>query len=367
MGWRTGWAGSNGLTLRAAGSASGRCAMRRVLAISWGILFISAACGGTGQPASAPSPSVGATAAPPPPVHLEVSYSNIIGDELPLWATKEGGFFEKNSLDVNLSNIASAQGVPAVLAGQVTFAQVGGSETLSAIAGGADLVVVAQLAGVYPFVLEVAPDIKTVADLKGKKVGVSSVGSSSDIATRDALKKMGLDPDKDVTILAVGSSQNRTAGLLAGSIQAGVSQPPDSLAVEAKGFHVLYDLASQHLPSANTSVVVTRTYLSANREVVQRYVDSLVLGIKKLKADRAFGIQTLKKYFKSDDEKAMAATYDFYAVLVTATQPFAKPEMFADAQATLGATSDKVKGYDVTKMLDASFVQSAVDRGLDKN
>jgi len=248
----------------------------------------------------------------------------------------------------------------------VQVAQVGGSEVLSVIAEGGDLVIVAQLAGVYPFVLEVAAPIKTVADLKGKKVGVSSVGSSSDIATRAALKKMGLDPDKDVTIVAVGSAAQRTAAMLSGAIDAGVSQPPDSLAVEKAGFHVLYDLASQKLPSANTSVVVTRAFMTANKAVVQRYVDSLVQGIKKMKAERQFGIDTLKKYFKSTDDVAMAATYDFYAQLVTATQPFPKPEMFADAQSILGAKSDKVKNYDVTKMLDMTFVQSAVDRGLDK-
>jgi ABC-type nitrate/sulfonate/bicarbonate transport system substrate-binding protein len=155
--------------------------------------------------------------------------------------------------------------------------------------------------------------------------------------------------------------------MLSGAIDAGVSQPPDSLAVEAKGFHVLYDLASQKLPSANTSVVITRSFLTANKTVVQRYVDSLVQGIKKMKADRRFGIDVLKKYFKSTDDVAMAATYDFYAQLVTATQPFPRPEMFADAQTILGAKSDKVKSYDVTKMLDTSFVQNAVDRGLDKN
>jgi uncharacterized protein (UPF0264 family) len=95
-------------------------------------------------------------------------------------------------------------------------------------------------------------------------------------------------------------------------------------------------------------------------------VDALVLGIKKMKADRDFGITVLKKYFKSTDDKAMAATYDFYAKLVTATQPFPRPEMFADAQVILGVTNTAVKSYDVTKMLDTSFVQSAVDRGLDK-
>jgi len=346
--------------------------MRRVLALSVATLVLAAACGGTAV-APSPSPTVGgtatATATPKPsPFKLVVSYSNIIGDELPLWSTKEGGFFEQNALDIGeLQSIASTQGVPALISNQVQVAQLGGSEAMSANAEGAELVVVAQLAGVYPFVLEVSASIKTTEDLKGKKVGVSSVGSSSDIATRAALKKMGLDPEKDVTIVPVGSAAQRTAAMLSGAIDAGVSQPPDSLAVEAKGFHVLYDLASQKLPSANTSVVVTRSFLTANKAVVQRYVDSLVQGIKKMKADRPFGIDVLKKYFKSTDDKAMGVTYDFYAQLVTATQPFPKPEMFADAQTILGAKSDKVKSYDVTKMLDTSFVQSAVDRGLDRN
>ena len=154
--------------------------MRRALALSIATLVIAAACGGTAV-APSPSPTVAASAAAtatpkPSPFKLVVSYSNIIGDELPLWSTKEGGFFEQNALEIGeLQNIASAQGVPAVISNQVQVAQVGGSEVLSVNAEGGDLVIVAQLAGVYPFVLEVAAPIKTVADLKGKKVGVSSV------------------------------------------------------------------------------------------------------------------------------------------------------------------------------------------------
>jgi NitT/TauT family transport system substrate-binding protein len=346
--------------------------MRPRLALTLVIGLLAAACGGTpvgAAPSATGAASGAAPAATPKPstISIKVSFSNIIGDELPLWATKEAGLFDQSFIDTGeLLNIASAQGVPALIANQVQVAQVGGSEVMAANAGGADLVVVAQLAGVYPFVLEVKAEIKTVADLKGKKVGVSNPGSSSDIATRAALKKMGLDPDRDVTIVAVGSTSQRTAALLAGAIDAGVAQPPDSIALEEKGFHVIYDLASQKLPSANTSVVVTRKFMTENRAVVQRYVDSLVLGIKKMKGDRDFGIAVLKKYFKSTDDRAMAATYDFYAQLVTARQPFPKPEMFADAQAILGATNASVKSYDVTKMLDTSFVQSAVDRGLDK-
>src|SRR2546427_10000021 len=160
--------------------------MRRAVSVPIALALFAGACGGAGIAPGSASPggaAATATATPAPaPVDLQVSYSNIIGDELPLWATKEGGFFEKNGRDVNLANIASAQGVPAVLAGQVTFAQVGGSEVMAAAANGAELVVIAQLAGVYPSVLEVAADIKTVNDLKGKKVGVSSPGSRSVIA-----------------------------------------------------------------------------------------------------------------------------------------------------------------------------------------
>src|SRR3982075_3084793 len=159
----------------------GRCPMRRAVALSIAALVLAAACGGSAvapspTPTGAASSAATATATPKPsPFKLVVSYSNIIGDELPLWARKEGGFFEQNALDIgDLQNIASAQGVPAVISNNVQVAQVGGSEVLSVNAEGGDLVVVAQLAGVYPFVLEVAAPIKTIADLKGKKGGVSS-------------------------------------------------------------------------------------------------------------------------------------------------------------------------------------------------
>lgn len=350
--------------------------MRHILSLSATVALL-AACGGASQPpaASAAASATKAAAAPSAtakaaPFDLTVSYSNVIADELPLWTTNEGGFFQQEGLNVGqLQLISSSTGVAALLSGKIEIAQLGGSETMSANAeagGAGPLVVIGQLAGVYPFVFEVSKDIKTAADLKGKNVGVSSIGSSSDIATRVALKKLGLDPDTDVHIQAVGSTSARISALLSGAIQAGVAQPPDSLKLEAGGFHVLYDLASQGLPSANTSVVTTRTFLQAHKDVVQRYIDALVLGTKKLKADKAFGISVLEKYLKSTDATAMGVTYDFYAGKVAKTQPFSKPEMFADAQAVLGAKNAKVKSYDVTQMLDSEFVQSAVDRGLDK-
>src|SRR5207245_8264632 len=165
------------------------------------------------------------------------------------------------------------------------FAQVGGSETLSANAGGADLVVVAQITGVYPFVLEVSSDIKNTTDLKGKKVGVSSVGSSSDIATRVALRKLGLDPDKDVSIVAVGSAQERTAAALAGAIQGAVSLVPDNIVLEERGWKPLFNLVDLKLPAVQNAVTFDRKFFAARRDVAQRFVDSLVLAIVRHQKD----------------------------------------------------------------------------------
>ena len=167
------------------------------------LLLVVAACGGSAGGSVSTSPSAKAS--------LQVSYSELVPDSLALWGASDGGYFSKNNLDVSIQLIDSAKGIPALLSGQTNIAVLGGSNALNAAVGGADLEVVAVLAPVYPYQLMVPASITSAEQLKGKKVGVSSVGSSSDIGTRVALKKLGLDPTKDVSILAVGSSQNRIA------------------------------------------------------------------------------------------------------------------------------------------------------------
>ncbi len=325
-------------------------------------LLAVSACGGTSAPPAA------TTAAPPtaPPVKLVISYSNPIADFLPFWIAADDGTFLRNGIAADIQSISSAQGVAALVSGQTQVAAIGGSEILSAAAGGADLVIVANLIPVYPHLFEVAPNIKSAADLKNKKVGVSSIGSSSDIATRVLLRRIGLDPDKDVTIVPVGSTDQRTAALLTGAIQAAVTLVPDTLAVEDKGFKPLYDLAALKLPASQTVIAVSRALATAKRDVVQRVVDSVITATARMRADRVFAIATLKKWLKSSDDRAMTAAYEKYALPVIPTLPYPRAEQFKDSQETLGAKNDKVKAFDLAKLLDPSFVQNAADRGLDK-
>ena len=127
---------------------------------------------------------------------MAVAYSEISGDALPLWEAADAGIFTQNHLNVDLEMISSNNAVASLLAGQTQASLVGGAAVLSANVQGADLVTVATIAPVYPYVFEVAQGINTPEDLKGKKVGVSQIGSSSDIATRIALEKIGLNPTR---------------------------------------------------------------------------------------------------------------------------------------------------------------------------
>ena len=328
--------------------------MRRLTA-----LFLAAAiaaCGGAAAPSATPTPAA---------VALTVAIPTTSGAFLWAYIAKDAGIFADNGIDADVQYIASTQALTSLIAGQVQVSLGAGSDVLSAAAGGADLVVLAVPEPTYPYVFEVAPEVKAAADLKGKKVGVASLGSSSDIATRVALKKLGLDPDKDVTIIAVGSAESRTAAAVSGAIQGAVSLVPDDLVLEDKGWKPLVNLADLGLPAVQNTVTVTRTFLTAHRDVVQRFIDAMVVAIAREKKDKALALEELKKWSKISDERLATATYEMDTKAHPAL-PYPKAELFADSVTELAAKNPKVRSFDLSKMLDDTFVKSAADRGLDR-
>src|SRR5437868_13480577 len=340
-----------------------------VLVASLAILTTACGGGGTGGGPTTSSPTL-AAGSPSPSARacctkVTAAYSNVSADDWLSWYAFEKGIFTDNGLTVDLQSInGGAQTSAALLAGSVQIAQFGGAEALSANAGGADLVVEANLAPVYPYKLYAAKGITSITGLKGKKVGVSNAGGSSDIATRAALKSAGLDPDKDVNIVPVGSHANRTAALLAGSIDAGVDDPPEDLELVKAGLTVLVDLPDQKLPAANTGVIMSRAFLTANKDTVQAYGDSFTLARAKMKNDKAGATAVLGKYFKITDQPPLDGAYDFFMNEVTV--PYLYPEVvqFKAAVAILGAGNPHSAKVDISKMIDRSFRQSAQDRKL---
>ena len=307
-----------------------------------------------------------AASAKPTGTKVVVSYSELSPADVQMWIAQKAGYFAKNGLNVDMRFIASSTGVAAIISGGTRIAQLGGSEAVAADVGGAHLVITATLTPVFPYTFLVAPNIKTKQDLLGKKVGVSKVGSSSDTALRAALSKEGIVPNKDVSVVSVGSRAAQTAAALSGGVQGELSHPPDSLTLESHGWHVLFDLTSLGLQAANNTVVANKSWLDSHRSVMQKYIDSIVEAEARAKADRAYTYGVLRQYLKAKSQKALQESYDFYVGKALPVLPYPKASQFTTVIEQLSQRNAKAKGFNVAPLLDPSFVQSAASRGLDK-
>jgi NitT/TauT family transport system substrate-binding protein len=339
---------------------------RRLLGVLASVTLLVSACT-PAAPAAAPTPAP----TPTPPSATTVSVSSAPGsvNDQPAWLARESGIFGRYGINVDVQYLAAAQGITALLSDQVQIAHSGGAETLGALAGGADLVIVANLVPVIPYQFYAGPTIQAPPDLKGKKIGITAVGASYDTALRIVLPKLGLDPNTDVSLIPVGSIPNVTAALFNGAIDGAplVVSPAAFRAVQGGNFHEVFDFAPNAGPYAGDLVVVKRQYLTQNRDLVQRYVDALVQGIARFKVDRTTSIQVDQKYLDETDETLLARTYDYFIQNVTPSQPLPKPEQFTEVVAALAKGNEAANRIDLNRALDASLVQSSIDRGLDKN
>ena len=133
------------------------------------------------------------------------------------------------------------------------------------------------------------------------------------------------------------------------------------------GLNAVIDIASQKLPAANTGIIVQRSYLTANRDTVQAYIDATVQARAAMAKDKEGSIAVLQKYFKITETESPTHAYNFFiggASPVTPVYPVPGVEQFKDAVAILGPDNDKIKTVDISKMIDTSFVKSAQDRKL---
>ena len=294
---------------------------------------------------------------------MAVSHSQLTST--PNEAALAAGIFAKNKLNVDVRYIPQGStGMQVLLSGQTNVAELGGAEMIAAAAGGADIVVIANLEPVYPFKFEVVKGIQKPADLKGKKVGITTTGSVDDTSIRAALPTLGIDPNKDVTMVPVGPEPARVAALLNGQIQGTDATPAAVIQLEAGGAHALFDIAALKLPAATAGLVAQRSWVNSHKDVVQRYIDSVVEAIAWERKNKAPEEDVMRKVFRLDNQKALDAVYDYYVLKTMAQVPLPTLAQFQATADEVAKQNPKVKGFDVAKILDPSFVQSAADRGL---
>jgi NitT/TauT family transport system substrate-binding protein len=273
-----------------------------------------------------------------------------------LWITKEGKLFEKNGLDVEVLYLESALVQRALIAGNVAFGEMTGSLMSAPKLQGADLVMVAGFLNHLQYRLVARPEIKSVAELKGKRVGVSRFGAGADRATRLLLSKLGLHPEKDVVLVQVGGAPTRLSALSANAIDAAIVDPPDHKKAQEAGMRVLANMEEMNIPFQHTGLVTSRAQLAKTPDIARRVLKSFVEGIHLASVNAETPKKAFRKYMRLQQERELD---DAYQVLRGFMQrkPYPTLEGFKAVFAELAEQIPAAKNADPKDFVDTRFLE----------
>jgi ABC-type nitrate/sulfonate/bicarbonate transport system substrate-binding protein len=277
---------------------------------------------------------------------------------------RKAGLFRKNGLEVDLVYI---QGSPilttAMVSGQVPLSFIGGAAIVASAVGGAETVYLACAINTLYWRVFSTPDVKTVADLKGKKIGVTTIGSQEDSVIRFILKERGLNPDRDFAIVAVGGAPTRLAALSKGIIQASTFIPPQDIAAEKLGLHELIDMSKLGLYNPGSCFASTKSYIKTHRDTVMRVMKTFIEGLRYYKENREFVLKVTADFAQNRDLNVLNPTYD----VVTRFQdrvPYVNMKGIEFMLKTLELRDPRAKTFDPANVVDSSFIQELDKAGF---
>jgi NitT/TauT family transport system substrate-binding protein len=260
--------------------------------------------------------SASAAPAPQPLIPLKVAYDGYSMTTAPMNYAVQKGIFRKYGLDVNIVYVDAGTTLSqAVVGGSVNIAQNGYSPAVAAAVQGADVVFIGSISDQLPFQLVVKSNIKTATDLKGKKIAISRIGASTDVAATYVLRHLGLQRT-DVVLLQLGGEGTRTAAMLSGQIDGSLEQYPRTGDLEEKGFHVLVDCLEIAADYPNTSYVSTRAFIQKNPDIVKRFIMGISEGIHEFKKNKEEGLKLTAAFLKTTPGPALAKAYDVFTARV---------------------------------------------------
>jgi len=329
--------------------------------------LLVASCGGTApaaSPSAAGSASAAASASAAPLVSLKINWTAVSGASSGLWTAFEGGYFKEENLNVELVNIASSsRAVAALLAKEVQFSHLDGQTTADADIGGANLKLIYGVNNKLVFSVMAKPEIKKPDDLRGKKIGITTIGSSTHTAGLLALRMWKLDPTKDITFVSLNEVPAILAAMQAGQVDAGVVSPPTNTRAKAAGYNELVNLATDGPEWPSVAIGSTADYLQANPTVPIRLIRAYSRGVQRFKSDKAFGVATLGKYLQLTDQAVLEDTWNQYSKYLVELPYVLGMQNTLDA---MSATNAKAKSLKPEDLIDNSYVKQLDDQGFYK-
>ena len=291
---------------------------------------------------------------------IAVSYPGIAGYNIPFWVALDGGEFKKAGLDVEAVLISGGtKSMQALLSGGLDFAHVSGGMSVQANLSGADVTIIGTGSNSMSAGVVAAKDIRSYQDLRGKKIGLASFGGNNDIGMRFALKKNGINPDKDVTFLQLGGERNRLTALERGAISATIISPPGLFVAEAQGYTRLGDLAAMGMRYPELSIITRKRDLKERRDLVRRYLRAFVDAVRIMKTNREATLRVIEKYIHVGSKAEAVKTYEFF-VKSTSETLRTERDGITEFLATLEATKPGVSKRNTNEFIDESVLEEVL-------
>lgn len=299
------------------------------------------------------------------PIKLRVAYPTLTSSYAVAWIAKEENIFRKHGLDVELLFIQSSPIlVAAMLAGNAPIGLTSGVPAVSGTLSGSDLVLIASLSNVSGIAyLVTSPKLTSPTQLKGKIIGIDRLGGTGDFILRRTLRKLAIDPDKDVTLRQVGQSPVRLAALQAGAIDATTITVEDKLAAEKFGLNILIDIPKLGIEVLSSGVVTTKSFIKREEETVRRFMRSIVEGIHYYRTHKSRSIDIMSKYMKVADPRLIEIGYDFNAQTYR-QKPYPFIQGIQLVLEQLAQTNPAAKTAEPDRFIDARFVKELDDSGF---
>ncbi len=299
------------------------------------------------------------------PARVMSGYAAVSGPHAVLWMAREAGLFEKNGLRTEIAYIRSGSTMAqALVAGEIQMAQMGGPAMLAAGAAGMDVTFVAVALNTTPIVI--MGSVARIEDLKGKAVGITRYGSNTDISARFAIRKAGLQPEKDVALVQLEDYPGIMGGIASGRIAAGALADPFTDAAKKLGYKEIADIAAMGLEFPFVGIAAKKSYVKDHADTVQRFVRAYTEAIAIYKNNRELAMKVTSKYTGIKDPATLASTVNFYAPKL-AREPYATAGGIRFVLDQVAVRDPRAKNYPPETFMDMRFVKQLDDSGFIKS
>jgi NitT/TauT family transport system substrate-binding protein len=297
---------------------------------------------------------------------IRIGYSSVSVHSIPVWIAEKRGIYAKYGSSSLLIFIpGGSTNVQALVSGSVDLAQLTAPPGVAANLEGSDIVYIAGIDDRMAYQLVTRPEIKSPAQLRGAKLGISRFGSSSDFGTRLLVKKLGLDPSRDITILQIGTEMARIAALKSGGIDGTVVNAPYGTQAERQKFNVLADAGKMGIVYFNTGICGSSKFLSRQEGKVLNFMRAYLEAIKIFKTERDYSVKALSQFTRVDDLKIVEEAYTYFRDRVP-NVPYPSLEAMKAVVSQMGEENPKASKADARSYISDRFLKRLEEEGFIK-